>query len=71
VPVGEIDLFGFSIRSGNWRYTRWQRKDGKVVARELYDHSRSDVATKNVAELPENVNTVKQLDELLLEITRP
>lgn len=62
---------GYSIRSGNWRYTRWQRKDGKVVARELYDHSRSDVATKNDVELPENVSTVKQLDELLLEIVSP
>lgn len=59
---------GYSIRSGNWRYTRWQQKDGKVVARELYDHSQSDVAAKNVAELPENANTVKQLDELLLDI---
>lgn len=62
---------GYSIRSGNWRYTRWQRKDGKVVARELYDHSRSDIATKNVVELPENMNTVKQLDKLLLEIIHP
>jgi iduronate 2-sulfatase len=53
----------YSIRSGNWRYTRWQRKDGTVVARELYNHSRSDVATKNVVELPENANTVKQIDE--------
>lgn len=59
---------GYSIRSGNWRYTRWQRKDGKVVARELYDHSRSDLATKNVAEMPENKETVKALDKLLLEI---
>lgn len=59
---------GYSIRSGNWRYTRWQRKDGKVVARELYDHSRSDLATENVAEMPENEEAVKALDKLLLEI---
>ncbi|QDT10827.1 sulfatase [Planctomycetes bacterium K23_9] len=61
---------GYSIRSGKWRYTRWQRKDGKVVARELYDHSQSDLATENVAELSENENTVKQLDAQILEITR-
>ena len=59
---------GYSIRSGNWRYTRWHRKDGKVVARELYDHSQSDVATKNVAELAENEDIVSKLDNLLLEI---
>jgi iduronate 2-sulfatase len=62
---------GYSIRSGDWRYTRWQRKDGKVVARELYDHSQSDLATKNVAELPENESTVKRLDKQLLEIVSP
>ncbi|TWT81578.1 hypothetical protein CA13_30310 [Planctomycetes bacterium CA13] len=44
------------------------RENGKIVARELHDHSQSDVATENVAELPENVNTVKKLDELLLKI---
>ncbi|MFK7768059.1 MAG: sulfatase [Mariniblastus sp.] len=59
---------GYSLRSGNWRYTRWQRKNGEVMARELYDHSKTDLATKNVVELPENENTVKQLDELLNEI---
>ncbi|WP_442508124.1 sulfatase [Novipirellula sp. SH528] len=62
---------GYSIRSGNWRYTRWQRKNGELIARELYDHSQSDVATKNVAELSENANTVKQLDQRLLEIVSP
>ncbi len=59
---------GYSIRSSKWRYTLWRRKNGQVIARELYDHSHSDVATKNVAELAENEDTVKQLDKLLLEI---
>ena len=59
---------GYSIRRGKWRYTRWQRKNGQVIARELYDHSHSDVATQNVAELAENEDTVKQLDKRLLEI---
>ncbi|MCM2374752.1 sulfatase [Aporhodopirellula aestuarii] len=64
-------VMGYSIRSGNWRYTRWQRKNGEVIARELYDHSRSDVATENIAELPGNADTVKQLDQRLLEIVSP
>ncbi|EMI43240.1 sulfatase [Rhodopirellula sp. SWK7] len=62
---------GYSIRSGNWRYTRWQRKNGELIARELYDHSRSDIATENVAERSENTITVKQLDARLLEIIKP
>ncbi len=59
---------GYSIRSGQWRYTQWRRKDGKVVARELYDHSHSDLATENVVELAENKETVATLEKRLLEI---
>lgn len=59
---------GYSIHSGNWRYTRWQRKNGEVTARELYDHSQSDQATKNVVDEPENENAVKELEGLMAEI---
>lgn len=59
---------GYSIRSGKWRYTQWRMKNGEVNAQELYDHSQSDLATKNVADLPKNADTLKQLDKLLREI---
>lgn len=59
---------GYSIRSGPWRYTEWRRKNGQVTARELYDHSHSDVATKNLAQSPEHKNTVKKLAKTLREI---
>ncbi len=59
---------GYSMRSGNWRYTQWRRKDGKVVATELYDHSQSDLATTNVVELAEHKDTVERLEQQLLEI---
>jgi iduronate 2-sulfatase len=61
---------GYSIRSGPWRYTQWRRKDGKVTAHELYDHSQSDVATKNLAQLADHHETVAQLEKLLREVTR-
>jgi iduronate 2-sulfatase len=59
---------GYSIRSGKWRYTQWRQKNGKVADEELYDHSKSDVATENVVGLSENKETVKRLNELLREI---
>ena len=60
---------GYSIRSGDWRYTEWRRKDGTVTARELYDHSQSDVATENVAQLAEHQELVKRLGQLLQAVT--
>lgn len=59
---------GYSIRSGKWRYTQWRRKDGQVTEQELYDHSKSDLATKNLIGISENEKTVKRLDKLLREI---
>jgi iduronate 2-sulfatase len=44
---------GYTMRSGKWRYTEWRNKDGKVTARELYDHSKSDTATVNLVDNPE------------------
>lgn len=56
---------GYSIRSGKWRYTQWRNKTGKPVSQELYDHSQSDLATKNVVDLDENEDKVKQLRKQL------
>ncbi len=65
---------GYTVRSGKWRYTEWRRRDGKVTARELYDHSQSDVATANVVEQPEFADTLQEMKAKLLagpEAARP
>ncbi len=57
---------GYSIRSGKWRFTQWrQRRTGKTVAFELYDHSESDIATQNVAGDSANKETVEKMEALL------
>jgi iduronate 2-sulfatase len=65
---------GYSIRSGKWRYTEWIDRDGKVAARELYDHSESDVASENLAGNPNYAKVVKRLSAIVKagpEMARP
>jgi iduronate 2-sulfatase len=57
---------GYSIRSGQWRYTEWiDRRTGSVAGRELYDHTKGPVADRNLADDPALAETVKQLSALL------
>jgi iduronate 2-sulfatase len=58
-------VMGYSLRRDKWRYTEWHRKDGKLLARELYDHSSSDVAKVNVADNPEHAELAGKMSELL------
>ena len=59
-------LMGYSMRSGTWRYTEWiNRKTGKVEARELYDHAKSPVASRNLAGEPRHADKIKRLSSLL------
>lgn len=63
-PRGKV--MGYSMRAGRWRYTEWiERDSGKVVARELYDHSAGPLASANLAELPEHAATVRELSAVL------
>jgi iduronate 2-sulfatase len=63
-PRGKV--MGYSLRSGNWRYTEWiDRRTGDVVGRELYDHSAGPAADRNLADEPEFADTVKKLSALL------
>jgi arylsulfatase A-like enzyme len=43
-------VMGYSMRTDRYRYTEWQDKEGKAVARELYDHQTDAAETKNVVE---------------------
>jgi len=61
------EMMGYSIKSGKYRYTRWQMYENpdSVVARELYDHTHSDLATRNLAEDKNYGTEVKNLDALM------
>ena len=58
---------GYSIRTDQYRYTRWQKYEDRdqVVERELYDHQKGPLATKNLAEDEAFATTVKNLDALM------
>lgn len=58
---------GYSMRVGNYRFTRWQKYENpdEVVAIELYDHSTSPMAQKNLAEDEKFSDKVKEFNKLL------
>ena len=63
-PRGRI--MGYSLRTERFRYTEWQdRKTGKVMARELYDHEKDPAENTNVAQQPEYAAERKRLAEIL------
>ncbi len=61
------EVMGYSIRYGNYRFTRWQLYEDpdEVVAYELYDHSEGPLATQNLASDPAYVGKLKELNDLL------
>jgi iduronate 2-sulfatase len=63
-------VMGYSIRSGKFRYTRWQRGEA-VVAEELYDHSGGTASRANLAgrrDLAEEVQRLSaRLDDKIAE----
>lgn len=63
-PRGKV--MGYSMRTDRYRYTEWQdRKTGKVVARELYDHQKDKAENENIAESPQMKSTVINLSKML------
>jgi arylsulfatase A-like enzyme len=63
-PRGKV--MGYSIRSGQWRYTEWiERKTGKLLGRELYEHKDSPLAAANQVSSPALADTVGKLSKLL------
>ncbi|MDB4582861.1 alginate lyase family protein [Draconibacterium sp.] len=63
------ELMGYSIRSGDYRFTRWQKYENPkdVVAVELYDHSKSATAKENLAAKKEHAMRVKELNQIMDE----
>ncbi|HIJ53587.1 MAG TPA: sulfatase [Planctomycetes bacterium] len=56
---------GDSVKTDRYRYTEWRRKDGKVYARMLYDHSTDPHENVNISELPPNKEVVEKLSKML------
>ena len=57
---------GYSIRSGQWRYTEWiNRNTGEITDRELYDHSDGPVVERNLAAESQHAATIERLSELI------
>ena len=57
------NVMGYSMRTDRYRYTEWLRGGEQVVARELYDHQEDPGENVNVAEAPQNAETVKELSK--------
>ncbi len=65
-PREQEKIMGYSMRTVDYRYTRWQqRDDGQVVGQELYAHGDNPLATKNLVNQPGYADVVQELDSLL------
>jgi arylsulfatase A-like enzyme len=56
---------GDSVKTDRYRYTEWRRKNGKVYAQMLYDHSVDLVENVNISEMPQNKELVKKLSRMI------
>jgi iduronate 2-sulfatase len=64
-PRGK-NIMGYSMRTGQWRYTEWIAQDtGEIIERELYDHQSSDTASANLAGLSVHSALIRDLSEML------
>ena len=52
---------GTALRTDRYRYVEWKSKDGKMVARELYDHQADPEENANLAHLPSQAATLEEL----------
>lgn len=59
-------IMGRSVRTERYRYVEWhQWFGGKLVAREVYDHSQDPLENVNIAGRPENEELVSELAKVL------
>jgi iduronate 2-sulfatase len=64
-----LEAMGYSLRTDRFRYTEWRSvTDGKVLARELYDHQDDPAETVNLASQPVHAATIQELAKQLGEI---
>lgn len=60
-------MLGHAVRTDRWRYVEWQKADGSVAARELYDLKDDPQETVNVADKADTADVVKEHSALLKE----
>lgn len=61
-----LKAMGYSMRTDDHRYTEWRSvADGRILARELYDHRTDPRETKNLANDSRRAKTVESLGEQL------
>ncbi len=69
---GSRDLMGYAWRTDRWRYVEWiDWKDGKVVARELYDHAADPGETRSLAGMKEHEPLMDRLSRQMREQLPP
>ena len=60
---------GRSMRTPRYRYTRWRReRDGRMMGRELYDHTTDPKENTNIAANPKNSALIRQLETELQSV---
>ena len=60
------DIMGYTVRTPNWRYVRWQEwKTNKLIAEELYDMQRGQLESRNLAGSREYRATVQRMQKFL------
>ncbi len=57
--------YGYSMRTGQFRYTEWVNTDGEVVYRDLYDMNNDPGESVNIGGLPENQSLMDSLAKRL------
>ncbi len=58
-------MLGQAVRTDRYRYVEWQKKDGTIVARELYDMQNDPGETVNQADNPQLAEVVKTHSALI------
>jgi arylsulfatase A-like enzyme len=62
------DAEGSAIRTRDWRYIEWRnRKSGKVLGRDLFDHRKDELESFNLAGDPRYDDIVDELSALLAD----
>ena len=57
---------GYSVKTGNYRYTEWQKfSTGEILDRELYDHQVDQAENVNVVHKDEYKGVVEENSQIL------
>jgi len=67
--IGLDDKMGYAIRTNEFRYVEWyewhEGKNGKLIAKELYDEIADPEENKNIESDPRHKSLIKEMSQLL------